>query len=218
MRTRIVLTSLTAALMIATVVTPAAAQTAPPPHPFVIHAQAGITFGGPTGALFGAGAGVDIAAVPGLTVFGEVGRLTNIMNSDLQDLVDELAGVDESDEFDFEFDISLPTVYGLGGARFTVPTNGPLGVFVEGGIGVGRVGIDVTLVVDGEDFSDEFEDALDDQDITEPSTEALFFVGGGVSYPVTPRADIMGGLRLTRIATTDGITKPAIYVGVIWRP
>jgi hypothetical protein len=213
-RTRIVLTSLTAALMVATVATPAAAQTPPPPHPFVIHAEAGLTFGGPTGALFGAGAGVDIAAVPGLTVFGEVGRLTNIMNSDLQDLVDELAGVDESDEFD----ISLPTVYGLGGARFTVPTNGPLGVFVEGGIGVGRVGIDVTLVIDGVDVSDDLEDELDEQDITEPSTEPLFFVGGGLSYPVTPRADITGGLRLTRIAAGDGITKPAIYVGVLWRP
>jgi hypothetical protein len=213
-RTRIVLTSLTAALIVATVVTPAAAQAPPPPHPFVVHALAGATFGGPGGALFGAGAGVDIAAVPGLTVFGEVGRLTNIMNSDLQDIVDELAGVDELDEFD----ISLPTTYGLAGARFTVPGNGPLGVFVEGGLGFGRVGLDVTLVVDGVDFSDEFGDFLEEEGITEPSTEPLFFVGAGLSYPVTPRADITGGLRLTRIAAGDGITKPALYVGVLWRP
>ncbi len=218
MRTRIIPAVLTAALVLATVVTPAAAQTTPPPHPFVIHALAGATFGGPGGALFGAGAGMDIAAVPGLTVFGEVGRLTNIMNSDLQDIVDELAGVDESDEFDFEFDISLPTVYGLGGARFTVPTNGPLGVFVEGGVGFGRVGLNVALVVDGEDFSDEFGEFLEAEGITASTTEALFMVGAGLSYPVTPRADITGGLRLTRIAASEGITKPAVYVGLFWRP
>lgn len=217
MRTSIVVPCLAVFLLLTVSVAPAAAQAAPPTHPFVIHALAGLTFG-PSGGVFGAGAGADVAAVPGLTVFGEFGRLTNVMTSDLQDIVDDLAGVDESDEFDFEFDISLPATYGVAGARFAVPTNGPLGVFVEAGVGFASVGIDVTLVVDGEDFSDDFQDFLERENVTETTTEALFIVGGGVSWPLTPRASVTGGLRINRIAAADGLTKAAAYVGLLWRP
>ncbi len=214
---RLVPACLTAALMLATVVSPAAAQATPPPHPFVVHALAGVTFGGPGGALFGAGAGVDIAAVPGLTVFGELGKLTNVMTSDLQDIVDGLTGDDEA-EVDIEFEMGLPTTYGLGGARFHIPTTSPMGVFVEGGLGVGRVGISITRIVDGEDFSEFFEEFLEDLGVVASTTEVLLVVGGGITYPVTPRVDITGGVRLTRIAASEGITKPAVYVGLFWRP
>lgn len=217
MRTSILI-SFTAALLFAAMVTPASAQTPPPTHPFVIHAQTGVTFPTPGGALFGVGAGATLDAVPGLTVFGEIGKITNVMTGDLQDIVDGLVGVDESEQFDFEFDISLPTTYFVAGARYHVRTNGPLGVFVEGGLGIGRVGLDVTLVVEGEDFSDELEDELDAQGLLEPSTEPLFIIGGGVHWPVTDRVDVTGGLRLNHVSAADGITKTALYVGLLWRP
>jgi opacity protein-like surface antigen len=218
--TRFVRPFLAAAVLLAAVVTPAAAQTGTSSHPFVIHGQAGVTFGGPTGGLFGAGAGVGIPAVRGLTIFGEFGRLTNIMNSELEDLVNDLVELEDLEEFtdDFEFEVRLPTTYGFAGARFDVTRNRPLTVFVEGGVGFARVGVDVTLIVDGEDFSDDFADFLEEQDAAVTSTEALFVIGAGVSWPVTPRASVTGGLRINRIAAGDGITKPAVYVGVIWRP
>lgn len=218
MRTSFLVSSAAAALLFVALVSPASAQTPPPPHPFVIHAQTGVTFPSPGGALFGAGAGVTLDAVPGLTVFGEIGKLSNVMTGDLQDIVDALVGVDESDEFDFEFDISLPTTFFVAGARYHVRTNGPLGVFVEGGLGIGRVGLDVTLVVEGEDFTEELEDELRAQGLLEPATEALFIIGGGVHWPVTERVDVTGGLRLNRVSAADGITKTALYVGLLWRP
>jgi hypothetical protein len=221
-RTLLLSSGAAALILLAGATAPAAAQgqaqTQVAGMPFLIHAQAGVTLPGPSGGLFGAGAGVGLPAVPGLAVFGEFGRLTNIMTGELQDIVDELAGVDESEDFDFEFDIALPTTYLFGGARYEVETNGPLGVFVEGGVGIGRVGMDVTLVVEGEDFSELFEDLLEEEGVAEPSTEPLFVVGGGVSWPMTPRLDVTGGLRINRVAAGDGITKTALYVGLFWRP
>ena len=217
MHTRIVTACLAVAL-VAAAASSAIAQTVPPASPLVVHGQAGLTFGGPSGGLFGAGAGARVGAVPGLTIFGEFGRLTNVMTDDLQDFVDDVAGVDESDDFDFEFEMRLPATYGFGGARYQITTNGPLGVFVEGGLGFAHVTSDVSLTVDGIDFSDEFEETLEESDDVLSTTEMLLVVGGGVSYPVTPRADLTGGLRINRIAAADGITKTAVYVGVLWRP
>ena len=217
MDTRFVLSFVAAAFTLAATVTPAAAQTAAAPgNPLVVHAVAGLTFGGPSGGLFGAGAGANIAAVRGLTVFGEFGKLTSIMTSDVEDLVDRLAGPDDP-QFEIEFDVTLPTTYGLAGARFDVVRDGPLNVFIEGGIGVGRVGLDVTRIVDGEDFGEDFRADLEEEGVT-TSTEALLVIGGGVSYPITPNASITGGIRINRIAMGEGATKPAIYVGVYWRP
>jgi hypothetical protein len=226
LRTSLLVSSAAAALLFAAMVTPASAQTAPPTHPFVIHAQTGVTFPTPGGALFGAGAGVALDAVPGLTVFGELGKITNVMTGELQDIADTLFNVDAAEEqgIDFELDVDLPTTYFVGGARYHVRTNGPLGVFVEGGFGIGRVGLDVRLVVEdpetGEDVdvSEAFEAALEAQGGVEPSTEALFIIGGGVNWPLTDRVDVTGGLRLSRVSAADGITKTALYVGLLWRP
>jgi len=218
--TRLVLSVLAAAPMLATVVQPASAQTTPAPHPFVIHGQVGLTFGGPTGALFGAGAGINLPAVPGLTIFGEFGKLTNVMNSELQDLVEDLVELEELEEFtdDFEFEVLLPTTYGFGGARYNVTPNAPVAVFVEGGVGFARVKAEVTLVIEGEDFSEAFGDFLEAQGATATTTEPLIVVGGGVMWPVTPTASIAAGLRINHIADSGGITKPSVYVGVVWRP
>jgi hypothetical protein len=207
-------------------VTPASAQMPPPTHPFVIHAQTGVTFPTPGGALFGVGAGARLDAVPGLTVFGEIGKITNVMTGDLQDIVDGLFNVDAAEEqgIDFELDVDLPTTYFVGGARYHVRTDGPLGVFVEGALGIGRVGLDVRLVVEdpdtGEnvDVSEAFEEALEAGGGVEPSTEALVIIGGGVHWPVTDRVDVTGGLRLNHVSAADGITKTALYVGLLWRP
>jgi hypothetical protein len=217
---RLVLSFLLAAFTIAATVMPAAAQTAGSSNPFVIHALAGLTFGGPSGGVFGAGAGAHIAAVPGLTVFGEFGRLTNVMTSDLEDLVNDLVKLEELEEFteDFEFEVRLPTTYGLAGARFDVVRDGPINVFVEGGLGFARVGLDVTLIVEGEDVSDDFRDLLQARDVASTTTEALLVIGGGVAVPITPNASVIGGIRINRIAMGESATKPAAYVGVHWRP
>jgi len=217
--TRVVLSFALAAMIVAATAAPAAAQTPGSANPLVVHAVAGLTFGGPSGGLFGAGAGANLAAVPGLTVFGEFGKLTNIMTSDLEDLVNTLAGADAADECEceFEFEIGLPTTYGLAGARFDVVRNRPVNVFVEGGVGFARVGMDVSLVVDGTDFSEDFTNALEEAGVG-TSTEALLVIGGGVSYPITPNASVTGGLRINRVAMSEGSTKAAIYVGVLWRP
>ncbi len=221
MRIRFVLSALALATLIAVVgITPAAAQTPASPNPLVVHGQVGLTFGGPSGGLFGAGAGARLGAVRGLTIFGEFGKLTNVMTGDLEDLVNELVELEELEEFaeDFEFEVRLPATYGLAGARFDVTPDGPLNVFVEGGVGFARVGLDVTLVVEGVDVSGPFEDFLEEQGAASPSTEALFVFGGGLSWPVTPDTSVTGGIRFNRIAASEGITKAAIYVGLFWRP
>jgi hypothetical protein len=198
--------------------TRAAAQGGSGDAPVFIRGLGGVTFGSVTGGVFGAGGGVRVT--PNVIVFGEVGRVTDMLTKDLQDQIDEfidLAGLEDFTD-DFTFTIKLPTTYGFGGARVELPIEGGLTPFVEGGVGFGRISLSAELIVEGIDLSDALRDALDEEEVLTASTELFLVFGGGVTVGVGENGAVDVGFRLNRISSEgESLNVPALYAGFVWR-
>jgi hypothetical protein len=176
--------------------------------PWFVGGLGGITFGTVTSSAVGAQFGRQIH--PSLFVIGEVGRMQNIMPKELDDLLDELAV-----EFDvpITFDISAPATYAFGGVRF-VQARQAVSPFIEGGIGFGRININVgRVLVDGDDFTSDFREFIG-SDTSE--TEMLIAIGGGVHGRLRGALGLDAGYRFTRIGTGDGVNVSMIYAAIKW--
>src|SRR5687768_6655709 len=145
---RIVLPTVLALTLLAA---PAAAQT---PRGYV-QGIGGIASTSVSDSFFGGAAAVR-AAGP-VDAFAEVGRLRNGIWSALDDeLVEAGDRIRTQIETLFgtataiEFDARVPVTYGLAGARLRGPSIGPLGTYVEAGVGLARLRPEVELTVNGE--------------------------------------------------------------------
>ena len=186
----------------------AAAQTSAPDARIYAGGLAGVTFGSETGAIFGGRVGFRVAR--NLHVFAEVGRITDVTPKELSDQIDEALEV-VPDDIALTFEVKVPSTYFIGGARWS-QTRGRFGPFVEGGIGVGHLTLDATLIVDGVDLSNDLRELIGDND---SMTKVLFAFGGGVNITVTPIISVDTGYRFTYIATEDPSVKCSAVYGMV---
>jgi opacity protein-like surface antigen len=138
-----------------------------------------------------------------LEVFGEVGRFENAIWNDLNDeltaageVIRAQIGTQFGTSTPFEFQATVSTYYGVGGVRVRGPRLGPLGTYVEGGVGMARVRPQVSLTVAGERLDAEARRLLALED---PRAELLTLAGGGVSVEVLSRIRLEGGYRFSRV-------------------
>ena len=159
---------------------------------------AGITFASETSSVFAAQAGGRVARQ--LFVFGEFGRMQNVLPDEAQDDLDAAAAFLETQlGTTVDLDVRVPAIYGLAGIRW-----GPedrIAPFLEAGVGFARLSVDLTAEVAGIDVTDEVEDQLQSEDLE--VTEFLLAFGGGLNARLTERMRLDVGYRYNRVFTDD---------------
>jgi hypothetical protein len=171
---------------------------------------AGITFASETSSVFAAQAGGRVARQ--LFVFGEFGRMQNVLPDDAQDDLDEAVEfLEDQLGTTVSLDVRVPAFYGLGGIRWSPADR--IAPFLEAGVGFARLNIDLTAEIAGVDISDEVEDQLDSEDLE--VTEFLLALGGGLNARLTDRVRLDIGYRYNRVFTDDPtVTANMVYAAV----
>lgn len=170
-----------------------------------VGALGGVTFGTETSSIFGAQAGARIA--PGLAIFGEVGRIQNVVPREIEDTFQEL--IEEFEEQTgaaISARLKVPAFYALVGLRWS--TDASIAPFVEGGVGFARLTADIEATLDGVDVSDEIEAFLED----DSATDFLLGIGGGLNARLTDALRLDIGYRYTRIFTDE----PAVNTSQVY--
>jgi hypothetical protein len=186
----------------------ASAQTSAAQPRWFVGGLGGVTFGTVSDGAFAGQAGITITK--DLFAIAEVGRMQNVLPSDLRDELDDLI---KQAELEFGVPITLeygaPATYFFGGIRW-VPQGRTVAPFLEAGAGVGHITLSFSKVeIFGIDVTDELEEELGAEETT---TEFLLAIGGGINARLSPSLSIDAGYRFTRIATDD----PAINTSMIY--
>lgn len=199
-----------AVLILASGVAPANAQ--PAPGGFV-RGFGGVSFLSETGGVFGLSAGAHVTR--SIDVFGDVGRITNMLPRKIQRDVD--AAARQFGNFygaPVAIDLEAPGVYGLGGVRVGHTTAQRFKVFVEAGGGAARGTSEISAIAGGVNVSSQVTAALN---LKESVTEPLVMVGGGIGIPLGSRLTLDLGYRFMRIFTEDPrIDTASMTAGVNW--
>ena len=198
--------SLTLALVCAAVIaaTPAAARAQ---NRGFIGGLGGITFGTETSSVFAAQGGIRIASQ--LVVFGEAGRMQNVLPGDIQDQIDDFVRMFEAETgVDVLLEAKVPSFYGMGGIRWS--SDAPFAPFVEGGMGFANLSLDLHAEIEGVDVSDQADEVIEEDDLDE--TKFLVAFGGGVNARLAEQVRLDIGYRYTRIFTED----PAVNTSAVF--
>lgn len=200
------------------VASPAAAQpgkSAPGNSGLMVRGLGGVTFSGATGGIFSGAVGMGVGRH--VVIFGEFGRITNVIPGEIKDALDQLLA-DEAGGSTISLNVKFPATYGLGGVRFVIKTKGHVQPFIEAGGGVAHVTVSVALTIDGEDFSQELRDFLSENGSTSLSTtQALIMAGGGITFRVSAHTNVDVGYRLMHIMSDLSTNSNAVYAALTWR-
>lgn len=161
----------------------------------------GLTFQSEASGLFGGEFGVNVHR--DVLIYGQVGRMLNILPKSVQDDLDDAA-----QELTFltgsrwEFDGKIPATYFGGGIKVLVPTGGAVRPYLLGGVGMANMKASVSEIDLGE-ILDDLVDAgyLDEDDVR--GTEFAFELGGGLVIPVGARLQVDAGYRFMRISEVN---------------
>ncbi len=175
-----------------------------------VHALGGVTFGTESAPVFGGGGGVNLGE--NVQLFGEFGRMGNVIPSELQDEIDALSELlSEDTGLPVTLEVRVPAIYGMGGLRYTVPTGGRVRPYVEAAAGFARLSADVNADVGGIDISG----LVEEEAGIEAATKFLLMLGGGINIPVNDTLGIDVGYRWNGIFTDDPMIKASqVYGGV----
>ena len=189
---------------------PAAAQD--PVRGFV-RGFGGVTFMSETAGVFGAGAGVRIH--DRVEIFGEVGRMTNVLPHSLQrDLVDAARAIGPVLGLPLSIDGQAPAVYGFGALRFIPPMRSKMRIYVEAGGGTVYGESRIRAYAGSTNVSGQVVPALG---IKDSETAPLLLLGGGVAVPATHNLSVDVGYRFMRIFTDDPrINTANMTAGLRW--
>jgi opacity protein-like surface antigen len=175
-----------------------------------VYVRGGVTFGTETSSVVAGGAAFTVT--PGIQVFGEVGRMQNVMPKSLKEDLDTITSmVTAYYGVPITLDVNVPAIYGLGGVRLVVPVSGRVHPYVEGGLGVASLSADIKAEVMGINISQEVEDEAD----LSNETKLMIAVGGGISADLTRSLQLDAGYRFTHINTDDpAVNTSALYGGL----
>jgi opacity protein-like surface antigen len=167
----------------------------------------GITFGTETSSVLAGQGGVRIARQ--LVVFGEIGRMQNVLPGEIQDQIDEFVRMFEAETgVDALLEAKVPAFYGMGGIRWS--NDALLAPFVEGAMGFANLSIDLHAEIDGVDVSDQADELIEEEDLD--ATKFLLAFGGGINARLAEQVRLDIGYRYTRIFTED----PAINTSTVF--
>jgi opacity protein-like surface antigen len=161
----------------------------------------GLTFQSEVSGLFGGEFGVNITR--DVQIYGQVGRMINILPKSIQDDLDDAAQsltVLTGDRW--QFDGKIPATYFGGGVKLLIPTGARVRPFVIAGVGAATLKASIKEIDLGEILDDLIDEGfIDEEDVR--GTEFAFEFGGGLSIPVGVRMQIEGGYRLMRISSVN---------------
>jgi opacity protein-like surface antigen len=178
-----------------------------------IRGMVGATMVTESGVTFGAAAGMKIN--PNLQIFGEFGRMQNVLPSSVLEEV-ELASAQVANARSGKASstASASANYGLVGVRRNVRKVGDAQVFVEGGVGAARVESTLEASIRGsETLQGDISDLVSVPFVdSSPQTKALATIGGGFTLDITQKLGVELGYRYVGIFTDN----PAINAGNIY--
>jgi hypothetical protein len=170
---------------------PAAAQR------LTIAGQVGTTFQIETAPVFAGEVGIGL--VPGVSIYGTLGRMQDVTPSGVADLLDGLG--------DF-VDFSIPAVYGVGGVRVGLPV-GVVRPYGVAGIGFARLSANAEVL--GFDVTNLIEDQIG---LELETNELAYELGGGVMFSLGPNAFLDAGYRYMRINSLVDFDVSRVYGGL----
>lgn len=161
----------------------------------------GLTFQSEVSGLFGGEFGVNVH--PSVQIYGQVGRMLNILPKSVQDDLDDAA-----QELTFftgdrwEFDGKVPATYFGGGIKVLVPTGSAVRPYILGGVGMANMKASIKEIDLGEIVDDLVDEGyLDEDDVR--GTQFAFELGGGLVIPVGARLQVDAGYRFMRISEVN---------------
>jgi opacity protein-like surface antigen len=161
----------------------------------------GLTFQSEISGLFGGEFGANVTR--DVQIYGQVGRMINILPKSIQDDLDDAAQALTLLTGDrWQFDGKIPATYFGGGLKLLIPTGARVRPFVIAGVGAATMKASIKEIDLGEILDDLIDEGfIDEGDVR--GTEFAFELGGGLSIPVGARMQIDGGYRLMRISRVN---------------
>jgi opacity protein-like surface antigen len=178
-----------------------------------VRALGGATMGTESGAVVGGTVGVRIN--PKTQIFGEVGRLQNVLPSSVLDEVEIASALAANTRAGkASSTASAKATYGLVGVRMNVQKVGDAQLFVEGGGGAAQVKSRLEALIRGSETLQGDISNLVSVPFTasSPETKALATIGGGLTLAITQKVGVEMGYRYIRIFTDH----PAINAGSVY--
>lgn len=172
-----------------------------------------VTFGTVTGATVAGRAGVNASSH--VQIFGELGRMSDVLPKSDQQTIDSNAAAIVSDDGTTTATVlgRMPTTYGTGGVRFIGTSHGRVKPFAEGAFGFAHITNNLTATLAGTDVSSQVLTTPLTQITTE--TDPVMFLGGGVTIAAGKRTAFDVGYSYSRIfVTNEDINSGHIYGGL----
>jgi opacity protein-like surface antigen len=157
----------------------------------------GLTFQSETSGFFGLEVGGNVT--PDLQVFGQVGRMNNVLPRSLQQDLDDAAQVlTLLTGQRWEFDAKVPATYFGAGVKYLIPTGAPVRPYLTGTVGFANMKASIREIDLGEIVDDLVDEGfLDEDDVS--GTEFAYGFGGGVLVPLGSRLQLDAGYRFKKI-------------------
>ncbi len=170
----------------------------------------GVTFNTVTSTAVAGQAGVHVGK--GLFIFGEGGRINDVLPTDIADQIEDAEEFIESQVgLPVQINAKLPSTYVFGGARWTLP-EGRIRPFLEGGAGMAHLEAKIRATVGGIPVPRELIEQFDDQGLD--SNEPMLVLGGGVNVGLTRALSIDAGYRYMRVFVED--PAPTVATSVVF--
>ena len=189
------------------------APPAPPPAPaprLIVDLDTGTSFGN-TLAHFTYMGGVGARLGSHIEVSAEVGRFDNIVTRSTHNLVRHTSAIlSATDGTLVQSSAEEPAEYGLGDIRFSGECSQRIGLFVDGGVGVGHDHPELAVTAGGADVSAQI---LQAAPLGVARTAMFVTGGGGLTIRITRRATIDAGYRFGRLGSTSPSYTNTLYGG-----
>jgi opacity protein-like surface antigen len=166
-----------------------------------------------SGVTFGAAAGMQVKS--NLEIFGEFGRMQNVLPSSVLEEVEKASALVVNPLGGKASSTASATAnYGLFGVRRNVGKLGDAQLFVEGGAGAAKVESTLEASIRGSEALQGDISHLVSVPFTDssPQTKALATFGGGFTLGITQKVGVEMAYRYVRIFTDN----PAINAGNIY--
>lgn len=173
----------------------------------------GATMGTESGPLVGATVGVRVTS--SARIFGEFGRLQNVMPSSVLDEIERAAALAANTRGGkSSISAEARATYGIVGLRMDVRKVGDAQLFLEGGGGAAQVRSSLTAFIRGSETLQGTITHLVSVPFTSssPQTKGLATFGGGMMLAVTQKMGVELGYRYVRIFTNN----PSVNTGNLY--
>jgi opacity protein-like surface antigen len=165
-----------------------------------VQGVSGVTFQSETSSLMGGEIGFNVT--PDLVIYGQGGRMLNVMPKSIQNDLDLAADfLTLATGQRWAFDGKVRATYFGGGAKYLFPTKTAIRPYVLGGAGLAKLKLSVTEI----DLGDVLDNLVDEGFLSDADTKAnevAYEVGGGVSVPVSV-VQLDFGYRYMRIGDAN---------------